>query len=82
MEIADHTATVPAEEAASGVQVPRQPPPKMNAHAVAGSSTAPAAEGGATSPPPRVLDSDPSKFRSLKRVIAIGRPGSGIDGEC
>ena len=29
-----------------------------------------------------MIDGDPSKFRSLKRVIVIGRPGSGTDGEC
>ncbi|KAH6642742.1 hypothetical protein C7974DRAFT_420988 [Boeremia exigua] len=28
----------------------------------------------------RLLDSDPNRFRSLKRVIVIGRPGSGTDG--
>lgn len=32
-------------------------------------------------PPPRLLDVDTSKFRSLKQVIVIGRPGSGVDGE-
>ncbi len=45
-------------------------------------SRARAAEDIAVKPLPRLLDSDPSKFRSLKRVIAIGHPGSGIDGEC
>lgn len=34
-----------------------------------------------TVPPTRLLDKDLSKFRSLKRVIVVGRPGSGVDGE-
>jgi hypothetical protein len=32
-------------------------------------------------PQPRLLDADKSKFRSLKQVIVIGRPGSGVDGK-
>jgi hypothetical protein len=35
----------------------------------------------AITPPPRLLDSDSRKFRSLKQVIVVGRPGSGADGE-
>ncbi|KAF1926779.1 uncharacterized protein M421DRAFT_396240 [Didymella exigua CBS 183.55] len=39
-----------------------------------------ATEREAASPSPRLLDRDLNKFRSLKRVIFIGRPGSGTDG--
>lgn len=45
------------------------------------SFTASIAEAQTATPPPRLLDSDPNKFRSLKQVIVIGRPGSGTDGE-
>ncbi|KAJ4341333.1 hypothetical protein N0V95_007244 [Ascochyta clinopodiicola] len=52
----------------------------MDAQVTTGSFTASAVEAEAATPPPRLLDSDPSKFRSLKQVIVIGRPGSGTDG--
>lgn len=48
---------------------------------IAPGTDTPAGEKQDASPPARLLDSDPSKFRSLKRVIVIGRPGSGTDGE-
>ncbi|KAF3002983.1 protein transport protein bet1 [Curvularia kusanoi] len=34
----------------------------------------------AVAPPPRLLDADANKFRSLKQVLVIGLPGSGVDG--
>lgn len=49
--------------------------------AIMSSSESPVAQGEVCTPAPRLLDSDPSKFRSLKRVIVIGRPGSGTDGK-
>ncbi|KAF9700909.1 hypothetical protein EKO04_000203 [Ascochyta lentis] len=52
----------------------------MDTQITTGLSTATAVEGETATPPPRLLDSDPSKFRSLKQVIVIGRPGSGTDG--
>lgn len=48
-----------------------QQTPNMNAH-----------EQATAVPPLRLLDRDPSKFRSLKRVIVMGSPGSGLDGKC
>jgi hypothetical protein len=30
---------------------------------------------------PRLIDADPSRFRSLKQVIVLGCPGSGVDGK-
>ena len=38
-------------------------------------------EAATAVPKPRLLDVDPSKYRSLKQVIVIGRPGSGVDGK-
>ena len=74
--------TTPAVEAAA--TDPPSPPPQLPAiptEAPAESSNALAAEGEDATPPPRLIDSDPSKFRSLKQVIVIGLPGSGIDGK-
>ncbi|KAJ8113833.1 hypothetical protein OPT61_g4125 [Boeremia exigua] len=67
----------PADEAAA------EPLPSHLHTAVQNEQSLPkeiAAEHVAPQPPPRLLDSDPSKFRSLKRVIVVGLPGSGIDG--
>ncbi|KZM24546.1 uncharacterized protein EKO05_0008656 [Ascochyta rabiei] len=55
-------------------------PLAMDARVTTGFSIASTVEAEAATPPPRLLDSDPSKFRSLKQVIVIGRPGSGTDG--
>lgn len=38
-------------------------------------------EAATAVPQPRLLDVDTSKYRSLKQVIVIGRPGSGVDGK-
>ena len=53
----------------------------MEATAPADSQTSPAVGVEAATPPPRLIDSDPSKYRSLKQVIVLGRPGSGTDGQ-
>lgn len=80
---ADHQSTaLPADTMAADTQASREVT-KNNTRISVDSPFASAAEGEAALPPPaRLIDSDPSKFRSLKRVIVIGRPGSGTDGEC
>ncbi|KAF3033506.1 hypothetical protein E8E12_004522 [Didymella heteroderae] len=71
----------PADVVIADDQLPRNDPPNVSILTRFESSAAPASEGEAASPPAaRLIDSDPSKFRSLKRVIVIGRPGSGTDG--
>ncbi|KAF2633439.1 hypothetical protein BU25DRAFT_5526 [Macroventuria anomochaeta] len=76
-----HSPTAPPAGVAASDTAPNHPkPPIMDVHNAAASSTATAAESEAVTPPPRLLDSDPSKFRSLKQVIVVGQPGSGTDG--
>ncbi|KAJ4985784.1 hypothetical protein SVAN01_08682 [Stagonosporopsis vannaccii] len=69
--------TLPAVGAAVNISPPHQHSSSMSAHDSPPSS---ATESEASTKSPRLLDSDPSKFRSLKRVIVIGRPGSGTNG--
>lgn len=69
--------TLPAAGAAINSTPSRQQAPPMSAH---DSSLSLDSDSEYNKPSPRLLDRDPSKFRSLKRVIVIGRPGSGTDG--
>lgn len=82
MEIVNHSIAPHTKATAAGGQVACDTA-KNSTPAPTDASSAPDAEREAALPPqPRLIDSDPSKFRSLKRVIVIGRPGSGTDGEC
>jgi hypothetical protein len=77
----DMLSATPLSALTADMQATQQTSPDMAAPALAGFSAAPSAEGEVSSPPPRLLDSDPRKFRSLKRVIVLGPFGSGTDGK-
>ncbi|KAF1363990.1 hypothetical protein EJ07DRAFT_152055 [Lizonia empirigonia] len=73
--------TVPStNEAAADTPLFHQIPSGTHAEDTTMTFTASVTEAETATPPPRLLDSDPNKFRSLKQVIVIGRPGSGTDG--
>ncbi|KAF3050846.1 hypothetical protein E8E11_008818 [Didymella keratinophila] len=80
METADQSNAPHTEATAASNQAARDAT-KNSIPAPIDASSALDAEGEAAPPSPaRLIDSDPSKFRSLKRVIVISRPGSGADG--
>lgn len=81
VETVDQTTPLITVTMAASLQTSRKLT-TINTSTPVDSPPAPATEDESATPPlVRLIDSDPSKFRSLKRVIVIGHPGSGTDGK-